>query len=216
MRLLARLPYDMIFGTVYAGLRINLCLVAACLPLLAALALSDRPLQAWPFYTALAATCGPAAAAAFAAFRGFTEGDDRVGRSFWAAYRNSFGRALAAGAVAAALVIVLVVDFQLALGGPLGAVTPVLALLIALVVAATTALLATGARWSPKTLLACAYLSVRSWHLSLANLAVLGTLAAAVAVKPAIGLFLLPAPALYVVWANARHLTAALAATAPR
>ncbi|GHJ43627.1 hypothetical protein Cs7R123_09690 [Catellatospora sp. TT07R-123] len=208
MRLLARLPYDTVFNTVYAGLKLNLCLVAACAPLLAALAATDRPLDAWPFFVALAAVCGPAAAAAFAAFGALADGDQRVGRVFRAAYRASFGRALAAAGIAAALVIVLAVDFRLALGGPFGATTPLLALLIALVVAATTALLATGARWTPRGLLACAYLSVRRWYLSLANLAILGVLAAAVVTRPAIGLLLLPAPALYVVWANTRHLTA--------
>lgn len=210
MRLLARLPYDTVFGTVYAGLKINLCLVAACLPLLAALAVSGSPLQAWPFYTALAVVCGPAAAAAFAAFRALSEGEHHVGRTFWAAYRNSFGRALAVAAAAAAAVIVLAADFQLALGGPFGAVTPMLALLIALVVATATALLAAAAKPTWKTTLACAYLSIRYWYLSLVNLAILGILAAAVVAKPAIGLFLLPAPALYAVWANARHLTATL------
>ncbi len=209
MRLLARLPYETVFNTVYAGLKINLCLVAATLPLLLALAASPRPLAAWPFFTALAVICGPAAAGAFGAFAAFADGEHRIGRAFWAAYRASSGRALAAAGVAAALVIVLVADFQLALGSPLGAATPVLALLAALVVAATTVLLATGARWSPRSLLSCAYLSLRGWHLSLVNLAVLATLGAAVAVKPALGLFLLPAPVLYVVWANARHLTAA-------
>jgi hypothetical protein len=207
MRLLARLPYETVFNTVYAGLKVNLCLVAATLPLLLALAATPAPLEAWPFFTALAALCGPAAAGAFGAFAAFGEGEHRIGRAYWAAYQASFGRALAAAAVAAVLVIVLAVDFQLALGGPLGAVTPVLALLIALVVAATTVLLASGAKWQVRALLSCAYLSVRGWHLSLLNLAVLATLATAVAVKPAIGLFLLPAPVLYVVWANTRHLT---------
>ncbi|MFJ8579396.1 DUF624 domain-containing protein [Micromonospora sp. NPDC093277] len=206
MRLLARLPYDTVLNTVYAGLKLNLHLIITALPLLLALALGGRPLQAWPFFAGLSALCGPSAAAAFAAFRAFSEGEHRVGRVFWAAYRTSFGRAMGAATVAAALVIVLGVDFQLALGSPFGAVTPLLALLIALVVAATTAFLATGGRLRPSTLLAYAYLSLRYWHLSLANLAVLGTLVAAVVAKPAIGLFLLPAPALYIVWANARHI----------
>ncbi|MBV1852909.1 DUF624 domain-containing protein [Catellatospora tritici] len=215
MRLLARLPYDTVFNTVYAGLKLNLCLVAACLPLLAALSVSGDPLAAWPFFTALAALCGPAATAAFAAFEGLAEGEHRVGRAFWIAYRTSFRRSLGAAAVAAALVIVLAADFQLALGGPFGATTPMLALLIALVVATTTAFLATGARWRVKTLLTCAYLSIRHWILSLANLAILSVLAAAVVTKPALGLFLLPAPALYVVWANTRHLTHPQPATPP-
>ncbi|MEU7823633.1 DUF624 domain-containing protein [Catellatospora sp. NPDC049133] len=211
MRLLARLPYDTVFGTVYAGLKINLCLVATCLPLLTALALSGgSPLQAWPFYTALSALCGPAAAAAFAAFQALSEGEHHVGRTFWTAYRATFARSLAIAAAAAAAVIVLAADFQLALGSPFGAVTPLLALLIALVAVTVTALLAADAKPTWRTTLACAYLSIRHWYLSLANLAILGILAAAVVAKPAIGLLLLPAPALYAVWANTRHLTAVL------
>ncbi|GAA1393633.1 DUF624 domain-containing protein [Catellatospora coxensis] len=211
MRLLARLPYDTVFNTVYAALKINLCLVAACLPLLATLALSgSSPLQSWPFYTALSALCGPAAAAAFAAFRALSDGEHHVARTFWTTYRTAFSRSLAVAAAAAAAVIVLAADFQLALGSPFGAVTPLLALLIALVAATTTALLAAEAKPTWKTTLACAYLSIRYWYLSLANLAILGILAAAIVAKPAIGLFLLPAPALYAVWANTRHLTATL------
>ncbi|MDI1462598.1 hypothetical protein QEZ54_16620 [Catellatospora sp. KI3] len=207
MRLLARLPYDTIFNTVYAGLKLNLCLLAACSPLLLALAASREPLSAWPFFTALAALCGPAVRAAFATFAGLAEGDDRVARTFLAAYRTSFGRSLGVAAVAAALVIVLAADFQLALGGPFGAVTPLLALLIALVVATAVAALTAAAPVRPKPLLACAYLSLRHWYLTLVNLAVLAVLAAAVVTRPALGLFLLPAPALYLVWANTRHLT---------
>ncbi|WP_117213016.1 hypothetical protein [Allorhizocola rhizosphaerae] len=199
MRLLARLPYDTIFSTVYFGLRLNLCLVVAGLPLLVALALTDAPLRAWPFFTALSAICGPAVAAAFATFEG---------EGFWAAYRASFWRALGVAGAAAVVVIVLAVDFQLALGGPFGAVTPMLALLMALVVVVAIACLVTRAVPRPRVLLAYAYLSIRKWYLSAANLAVLGVLAVAIVGRPAVGLFLLPAPVLYVVWANTRHITA--------
>jgi hypothetical protein len=59
-------------------------------------------------------------------------------------------------------------------------------------------------------LFVAAYLSLRRWYLSLANVVVLGVLLAAVVAKPAVGLFLLPAPVLYVVWANARHVLSPL------
>jgi uncharacterized membrane protein YesL len=206
MRLLARLPYDTIFTTVYAGLKINLCLLATCAPLLVVFALSRDPLAAWPFFAALSALCGPAVAAAFTAFQAFSDGEDTVGRAYWTSYRKGFWRSLAIAGSAAALVIVLGVDLQLAVGTRFGAVTPMLVLLIALVVSVTTAVLAAGGLRSLRLLPAFAYLCVRKWYLSLANLAVLGVLAAAVVGKPAVGLFLLPAPALYVVWANARHI----------
>ncbi|MCP2322001.1 putative membrane protein YesL [Hamadaea flava] len=201
MRLLARLPYDTIFATAYAFLKTNLALVAAALPLLAAFAFSGEPLAAWPFFVALSAVLGPAVAAAFGSF---------TGGSFWQSYRKRFGRSLAVGAAAAFAVIVLATDFRLALGTPFGAATPMLALLVVLVVVTATALLALDTRLTWRLVVAAAYLSVRKWYLSLANLAVLGVLAGAVVTKPAIGLFLLAGPALYVVWANTRHIVAAL------
>src|SRR5215218_2363525 len=123
MRLLAKVPgqaYETVFGTVYAGLKINLCLLTAALPLLLALAAVGHPLGAWPFFVALSSLCGPAVAAAFAAFQALSEGDHRVGRAFWVAYRASFGRSLALGGLAAGLVIVLAVDLQAAVGSRWG------------------------------------------------------------------------------------------------
>ena len=201
----ARLPYDAIFSTVYAGLRINLCLVTAGLPVIVGFAFAGSPLAAWPFFTGLSALCGPAATAAFAAFEAMNDDPQRVGRSFWAAYRSGFARSLAIAAAAAAGVVVLGFDLRLAVGTAFGAAAPMLALLIALVVVVTTTVLAAGRPLRGRLLFAAVYLSIRSWYLSLANLAVLGVLLAAIVAKPAVGLFLLPAPALYVVWANVRH-----------
>jgi hypothetical protein len=98
----------------------------------------------------------------------------------------------------------------MAVGGRFGAATPLLAVLIALVVTVTTTVLAAGRRLSRQELLIAAYLSLRKWYLSTAGLAVLGVLLAAVVARPAVGLFLLPAPVLYVVWANARHVLSPL------
>lgn len=211
----ARLPYDAIFSTVYAGLRINLCLVTAGLPVILALAFAGSPLAAWPFFTALSALCGPAVTAAFAAFEAMNDDPQRVGRSFWTAYRAGFARSLAIAAAAAAGLVVLGFDLRLALGTPFGAAAPLLALLITLVVVVATTVLAAGRPLRGRLLLAAVYLSIRAWYLSLANLAVLGVLLAAIVAKPAVGLFLLPAPALYVVWANVRHTLAPLTTGSP-
>jgi len=210
MRTKSALPYDAIFTYVYAVFRINLCLLAAGLPVVLALAFTGSPLAAWPFFAGLSALCGPAVTAAFAAFDVMSEEPHRVGRAFWSGYRTGFTRSLKVAAVAAAAVIVLGVDLELAAGTAFRAAAPMLLLLIALVVAMTTAVLATGRRLPGPGLLACAYLSVRKWYLSLANLAVLGVLLAAIVAKPALGLAVLPGPALYVVWANARHIVSPL------
>ncbi|HET9168401.1 MAG TPA: hypothetical protein VFN97_03160 [Actinospica sp.] len=206
------MSYETVFGYVYAILRINLCLLAAGLPLVLALAFTRSPLEAWPFFVALAALCGPAVTGAFAAFEGMAEETDRVGRRFWAAYRAGFGRSLAITAAASAAVIGLGVDLRLAADTPLTPLVPMLAALIAMIVVVTTAALAAGRRLHGPSLLACAYLSIRKWYLALADLAVLGLLLAAIVAKPAPGLAVLPAPALYVVWANTRHITGPLTA----
>lgn len=206
----SRVPYEAIFSTVYAGLRINLCLLAAVLPLVVALALGGSPLSAWPFFVALSVLCGPAVGASFAVFGDVAEDPQHLVRRFWSAYRTGFVRSAATAGVAAGAVIVLGVDLQMAVGTRLGAVTPVLAVLIGLVVIVSTTVLAAGRRLSRRELVVAAYLSLRRWYLSLANVVVLGVLLAAVVAKPAVGLFLLPAPVLYVVWANARHVLSPL------
>jgi hypothetical protein len=207
------LPYDAIFGYVYAMFRINLCLTAAGLPVLLAFAFTGPQIAAWPFFVALSALCGPAATGAFAAFASMSEETDRVGRAFWAAYRAGFGRSLATAALAAAAVILLGIDLELAAGASLQVTIPVFTLLIALVIVVTTAVLAKGSALSRRGVAACAYLCVRKWYLSLANLGVLGVLLTVVTAKPALGLALLLAPALYVVWANTRHVIAPLQAS---
>lgn len=222
MRVLSKVSaqtYETIFSTVYAGLKVNLCLAVAGLPLLVALAGTGDPFGSWPFFAALSALCAPAVSGAFGAFRALSDGDPRIGTAYWRAYRATFGRSLTVGAAAAALVVVLVVDLQLAVASAwAGAVAPMLALLVGLVVATTTAVLAALSdeagedRWW-RRVLACAYLAVRKWHLSLFNLALLATVAVAATAKPVVGLLLLPAPALYIIWANTRHLTAPLRPT---
>jgi hypothetical protein len=192
----SRIPYDAVFATVYAGLRINLCLLVCGSPLLVALAFTGEPLAAWPFFTVLSAICGPASAGAFAVFEG---------RTFWSGYRAGFARSLGVAGAAAGCVVVIGVDLQQAIGTRFAVTTPLLAVLLALVVTVTTTMLTAGWRLSGRRVLAAAYLSIRKWYLALANAAVLGVLLAAIVAKPAVGLLLLPAPVLYVVWANARH-----------
>lgn len=206
----SRVPYEAIFSTIYAGLRINLCLTGACLPVLAAFALGGSPLAAWPFFVALTALCGPAVSAGFAVFEVVADDPEHLMRAYWSAYRTGFARSLATAGVAAAAVIVLGVDLRMAVGTRFGATTPLLAVLMALVVIVTTTVLAAARRLSRREVLVVAYLSLRKWYLSLANLVVLGVLLAAVVAKPAVGLLVLPAPVLYVVWANARHVLSPL------
>ncbi|MGW4897035.1 hypothetical protein ACWEQL_32960 [Kitasatospora sp. NPDC004240] len=206
------LPYETVFSTVYAGLRVNLCLAVATLPVVAAAAVTASRPAAWPLLAALSVLCGPALTGAFGAFEAMGDDPQRTGRAFWHAYRTGFTRSVATAAAGAAGVVVLAADLRLAVGTAFGPVTPLLVLLLALVVSVTTAVLAAGRPLPGRLVLAAAYLSLRRWYLTLANLAVLGTLLAVIAVRPVPGLLLLPAPALYVLWANARHTLAPLTA----
>ena len=193
----SRIPYDAVFATVYAGLRINLCLLVCVSPLLVALAFTGEPLAAWPFFTVLSAICAVRRAPEPSrCSRAGLSGPDTVPGSHvpWA----SPGPPPAVWSCSES-------TCNMAVGTRFAAATPLLAVLLALVVAVTTTMLAAGWRLSGRRVLAAAYLSLRKWYLALANAAVLGVLLAAIVAKPAVGLFLLPAPALYVVWANARH-----------
>ncbi|MGW2545887.1 hypothetical protein ACWC5I_34640, partial [Kitasatospora sp. NPDC001574] len=116
MRERTGLPYDAIFTTLYAGLRINLCLTLAGLPVVAAYAVTASPLAAWPFLAALSTLCGPAATGAFTAFDAVADDPQRTGRAFWAGYRAGFRRSLATSAATVAAVAVLAVDLRLAVG----------------------------------------------------------------------------------------------------
>ncbi|MFD7416714.1 hypothetical protein [Kitasatospora purpeofusca] len=210
MRERTGLPYESVFATVYAGLRINLCLALATLPVTVAAALGATAPAARPLTAALSVLCGPAVRGACAAFAAVTDEPQRVGRSFWAGYRAGFAHACRTAAVAAAAVLVLVTDLRLATGTAFAPLTPVLLLLIALVVLVAVTVLASDRPLPARLLLPTAYLALRRWHLGLATLAVLAVLLAAVALRPAVGLLLLPAPALYVAWVNTRHVLAPL------
>jgi len=148
----------------------------------------------------------------FAAYT--TSRDTAVARTFARAWRASARRALAAGALATATLVVLGVDARAAWGRPVGAVVlPLLAVTMALVlVTALLVLVVTAER--PRARLREAvrvslYLAVRRWYLTLLSLMVLALLEAFLISRPALALGLAAAPLLYVVWANSRYTLAA-------
>jgi uncharacterized membrane protein YesL len=130
-------------------------------------------------------------------------------RTFGRAWRASFRRASALGALATSALVVLGVDIRAAWGRPIGAVAiPALVVGMVLVVAASLLALVVIAE-RPRVRLrdalrACLYLAVRYWYLTLLSLAVLALLQALLANRPALALGLAASPLLYVVWANSR------------
>jgi uncharacterized membrane protein YesL len=208
--------FGLIFGVVYLGLMTNALLVVSCLPVVALLLTTD-PAHSWPLFALLAPGCAPAICAAFAVLAAYTrERDISVIGTFVRAWRACVRRALAIGALASALLVVLGVDASAAWGRPIGAlVLPPLVTAMVLVLAVTMLVLVVLAE-RPRVRLrdaagVCLYLAVRRWYLTLVSLLVLALSEAFLASRPALALGLAAAPLLYVVWANGRFtLNAAL------
>lgn len=203
--------YGQAFGTVYVLVATNLLLVVACLPLLLPLVVVADPLASWPFFVVMSTVVAPAFAAACAVFAELSaEGSARVVRTFAAAWVRTARKAFAIGGVAALALAVLGVDLVAARSHALGALTaPVFVVLGVLVLAAAILALVALAENPGASLRSLAlpsvYLAVRRWYLTLVSLLALALLVVLVVAKPALGLGLLSAPMLYVVWANSRY-----------
>jgi uncharacterized membrane protein YesL len=203
--------FGSIFGFVYTFLAVNFLLAAANAPLLLGLALVADPVAAWPFFLVLSVTVAPSVAAAFFAFQSLKEADGAAVRpvaAFLRGYRESFRRVAPAGMAAVAAIGLLGVDLAIVQVMPAAAVlVPLIALALTAVVCVSVTVLA-GVVLLPHArtlaiLKASLYLAVQRWYLSLAALVLLGIVAAAVLVQPVIGVALVPAPLLFVVWSNA-------------
>jgi uncharacterized membrane protein YesL len=201
--------FGLIFGAVYVGLLTNALLVVFCLPVVVVLLTTD-PARSWPLLALLAPGCAPAVCAAFAVLGAYSSNRDvPVARTFAGVWRACARRALTAGALASALLVVLGVDARAVWGRPIGAlVLPPLITAMALV-PATTVLVLTVLAERPQVRLrdavrVCLYLAVRRWYLTVLSLLVLALFEAFLVSRPALALGLAAAPLLYVVWSNSR------------
>lgn len=208
----ARIPhsvYSTSFGVAYVGLVTNLLVAVAALPLLVLLVGTD-PSTSWPYIAVAAVLAAPAPAAAFQVFRDYGRGEAGPFRSFVAGYRRTWRKALAIGAMCAALMVVLLVDVR-ALASAAVAVVVVPLLLVLTVLAIATALLALVAlAEAPDTRLrdllrAGLVLAVRRWYLTLVSLAILAVQVALFANLPAIAVGVTASAAFYLAWANSRY-----------
>src|SRR5688572_27852115 len=88
-----------VFNTVYVALLANVLLVVGALPLVAGVLVTD-PARSWPLLALVAPLCAPALCGVFAVLREFsTNGYTAVLRTFGRAWRASWGRATALGAL---------------------------------------------------------------------------------------------------------------------
>jgi uncharacterized membrane protein YesL len=210
--------YASIFHTVYVGLVSNLLLVVGCAPVVVLLFTTD-PARSWPLYALAVPLCAPALVGVFAVLGTLRGGrpDRRLPATDAAGVFTTFGRiwfaswrratVLATAAVGA--LVVLAVDIAWAFGQRIGAVLiPVLVVLVLLVfVTAVHGLVVLAERPTVRlreAVRACLYLALRRWYLTGLSLVVLVLLVQIIAARPAIGMGLVAAPLLYVVWANTR------------
>lgn len=197
-----------IIGMLYLALITNLLLVIACFPLIVLLATTD-PVLSWPLLALAAPLAAPGLAAAFRAFREYSESGLGPIRAFGAGLRDTWRRALAIGAAVTAVVMVLLVDVRMLSATPAAVFTVPLLGVLAVVAVAVGLLSLVAIAEVPTARLrnavrASAVLAVRRWYLTAVSLAVLGVQVAVFATAPAIGLGLTASAALYFAWTNSR------------
>lgn len=208
-----RLPHSAfadITAVIFHGLITNVLLVIAMFPLVFLLIVTD-PARSWPLVAVAVPLSAPGISAAFSSFASPAAGIRGSVRSFVTGWLATWKKASALGALAAAAAVVLLVDVRFFSGTPYAvAVVPSIGVVVALVAAVLLVALVAlsespGARLRD-LLRASTYLSVRRWYLTVVSLLVLGAHATLFTVHPAIALGLTAAPALYVAWANSRHI----------
>jgi hypothetical protein len=173
--------FGSVFGFIYTFLAGNVLLALANAPLVLCLALVADPIAAWPFFLALSVTVPPSLAGLFASFQALNDDGGAVKpvAAFLRGYRRGFRRAARLGLAAVVTVSMAV-----------------------MAVAGVVLLPEAGLK---SLLKASLYLSIQRWYLSLAMLVLLGIIASAALLQPVLGVALVPAPLLFVVWSNAAY-----------
>ena len=204
--------FDLVFGYVYTGLAVNICMAVANAPLMLALVLVRDPAQAWPFFLLISPTVAPSIAAAFAAFEASNAGGTSPFREFWRGWRRCLRPALVVGLATAALALLVGVDLAATAARPAGALlAPVLLVVLAFaIVSAVLVLTGIATRDAAATVSvralakASVYLVARRWALGLLTLGTLVGACAFVLAQPVFGPLLGVAPLLFIAFSNAR------------
>jgi uncharacterized membrane protein YesL len=213
--------FGSIFGFVYTFLAGNLMLALANAPLVLCLALVADPAAAWPFFLALSVTVAPSLAGIFAAFRSLNDDGGAVKpfAAFLQGYKRGFGKTAVLGLGAVGVLVFLGVDLALVQSIPeIGMLVPLIVVVAALTVCVTVTAVS-GVVLLPQATLksvlkASLYLVVQRWYLGLAMLVLLGIIASAAVLQPVLGIALVPAPLLFVIWSNASYAFHAVLRTA--
>lgn len=209
MKRISHDTFGAVMGVAYLGLMTNLLLVVTASPLVVLLMTSD-PAASWPLLAIAAPICAPALTAAFTVFRDHKRGGTAVVRSFLAAWRATWRKAMTLGAIVTAVIVVVLVDVRFFATGPMSVVVVPALAIVALVAAAVALVGLVAIAEEPSARLrvvlkASLYLAVRRWYLTVVSLILLALQFALFTTVPAIALGVGMAPALYLAWANSRY-----------
>lgn len=209
MKRISHDTFGAVIGVAYLGLMTNLLLVVTASPLVVLLMTSD-PAASWPLLAIAAPICAPALTAAFTVFRDHKRGGTAVVRSFLAAWRATWRKAMTLGAIVTAVIVVVLVDVRFFATGPMSVVVVPALAIVALVAAAVALVGLVAIAEEPSARLrvvlkASLYLAVRRWYLTVVSLILLALQFALFTTVPAIALGVSMAPALYLAWANSRY-----------
>lgn len=209
MKRISHDTFGAVIGVAYLGLMTNMLLVVTASPLVVLLMTSD-PAASWPLLAIAAPICAPALTAAFTVFRDHKRGGTAVVRSFLAAWRATWRKAMTLGAIVTAVIVVVLVDVRFFATGPMSVVVVPALAIVALVAAAVALVGLVAIAEEPSARLrvvlkASLYLAVRRWYLTVVSLILLALQFALFTTVPAIALGVSMAPALYLAWANSRY-----------
>lgn len=199
--------FQQVTGVLYAGLVVNVLLAASAMPLVVVAFATDMA-YTWHVVVLLTPLMAPGLVASFAVFRALSARSDRgVLRTFWAAYRRSFRKAVIVGATTTAGMFILIVDAQVPWSQQIGALAIPMIFVAAAVLAVVSlhVLVALAAEPEAKLRLAwraALFLGVRRWYLAFVSLMAVFMLATFASTQPVLALGLATAPVLYIVWAN--------------
>ena len=202
--------YELVIGTVYAGLATNFLLVLTTLPLVVLLMTTD-PAASWSALALAAPLVAPAMSAAFAVFRAVSSRQEtQVVRLFLRSWWAGLRRSLAVGAAATAVVVIAALNIGFFMSeSVLGAVVIPFQVVLAAVVLVTAlmALIADlempGARLH-SVLLVGVLVAVRRFYLAVPAGLALVLWAGLLVEQPAIALGAMAAPLLFASWGTGR------------
>ena len=203
--------YLVVTGFIWTMLAVNALNVLTSLPVVLVLLATDLG-KSWPLAAIVSPLVGLSFAGTCAAFYESTvNGSSGIVRAYLTGWRRGVRRVLPVAIGLAASAVVVGIDVAVLGRWGIGPVGLVAACLLTVVTVPVAAVAWVGLVERPDLrrvdiLKVSAYLAVRRGGWSVASLTAIAVAAAALAANPVLGLGLVLAPALYIVWGNSRRI----------